>query len=317
MSGVVAVEGGNVNVNIDAHGASPDWYTHFSDGSFAQQGADVVADAVEGVYSRDAPLHVVDLGGGNASYSVPVRDTLQGRGYDTRVTVVDLNEGALGRVRDPNVDKVVGDITDGATIPRRDGEQLLVVSRAVEHYLDDDAQQRLLTGTLGRLGVGEVYMPQLSSGNPDAIAGFSNVLSSVAGKEEVFMPVGAYLDKVAEARGADGSHFSATVAGTAESEPRTSAGLARRYLGQFADRSGDADYQREAAELMGVRDELGREVAAGNLSRNEAIAVLDAKIATSGVYAAFEAKYTQATGGQFSEGIPITHPLVVLRKQAA
>ncbi|OGE39491.1 hypothetical protein A3E86_04060 [Candidatus Daviesbacteria bacterium RIFCSPHIGHO2_12_FULL_47_45] len=257
--------------------------------------------------------------------------------------VSDLQEGALQEVPHEAF-PVYRVLSDSTRLPLADGEkrngQVVVLSRAVEHYLSREGQRGLITEAARVLKPGELYLPQISSGSPETLRAFELGLKTIAGKEERFLTVDDYknlLCEVAERSG--GALFEVLGVGYAEPQPRTTLELARRYMtpwfvrlnyGKF-DRCEAVLMEAQASMAVGEREELRERVAKGQLDRDSALALLDYGNQRRRVYQPFKnifqaAVSDSARGKTFSAGdgltfesdgsptITLTYPIPILRR---
>ncbi len=331
----------------------PGWYTHFGATTFAESAIPTFVDAVAAIYPQDKPLTVVGLGSGNGTYELTVSKYLRDKeGYDTKLLITDLQQGSLDETKHSDIPlvKLRANITQ---LPLQDSiGGALVLSRAVEHYLAEGELEKLI-GEAGRiLSPGELYVAQISSGDPLALGALSKGIKAIGDKDETFLSLDEYRNKVGKVKQKDGITpvFDELTVGYAETQ--TNRGVfaqARRYLNKHflnlkkseAGNNFEA-YKEELNQLSMTRDNLGGNVH-DDKSRQLAITKLDKAIQSTdafdffrGVYIESVTSYLKDQGIQpmpgfdqsgiriVGEGATITdivldveYPIIVLQKREA
>jgi hypothetical protein len=146
---------------------------------------------------------------------------------------------------------------------------------------------------------GELYVAQITSGEPVALGALSAGLRTIAGKEVAYMSLSQYRKRVSDVESHGVPVFQEIAVGYAETQTdRGALAQARRYLnGTFLQlhenrmNGSRARLQGEVTDVMLERERLGREFQLGKKDRGTAIMELDTAIQSTNVYGSFRDIY--------------------------
>lgn len=320
----------------------PGWYTHFGSLEFANSAIPLIVRQVEHAYPLDRPITILGLGSGPALYERTVAKAFHDAGREVFLVPTDLQRESLAQIPSTDPFTVTGIYADATNIPLPDGSgDILILSRAVEHYLPPGGLEKMVAEAGRLLQPGELYAAQISSGDPLALGAFAAGLQAVAGKSETFLSVDDYKRAVATVITTDGETplFKEVTSGYADAQPRTATDLARRYLNETflslnREQAGDAAgrYEEEITHVFAERTRLGREVQLGK-NREEAINELDGIIQGTSAFQFFRdifvgsiVDYWKGQGFEQGKGlmlidkgqdveISVQYPVIVWEKQ--
>lgn len=298
------VSDGQLAANIagDALGLPGGLGTHFTNIDFARSALPTILPHVEAAYPAGGQLRVISLCGGEAFYErvacEAIRDEL---GLKPGLIVVDLQRASLQRI--PETPFPVMPIHTSVTRLPFNSECLndygeattptLVLSRAFEHYLSPADIAATLHETGRILRPGEIYAPQLTSGDPKTLGALSAAVEAVAAKDVGYLSVDQYRGIVNGVRQEDGAPLFA-VRGIGQAETQTGRGAlaqARRYLNEtflalHANKAGAnlETYQQEITQITTFKSALEIAVHFGTYTPEVATQLLDDRIKRLHVY---------------------------------
>lgn len=324
-----------INLAVDKNGSLPDWYTHFGSSEFNASAYPTIKDCLSTAYPQRS-LRITGLGTGRAPYEIAIADSLRSDGWKIHSLIAsDLQKDSLETIQETafTVIPMVGDATHLPFSPIRDGQNA-VFSRAIEHYLGKGGLEALIRETGRILSPGELYIAQISSGHPTTLEAFSAGLKAIAGKAEDFLPVEHYVEKVSKVTDKKGLPlFKEIHRGAATSQSRGPLELARRYLTpSFLSSHDGEEWMNEVTQFNSLRSHLGSLVKSGQLTRDEALELLDNHIQQTHAFNLFRNVFNQAVHeswatNQFIQGkgieetpqgdmiLTIDYPVIVWQRQ--
>ncbi len=289
------IENGNgngVRKNVKADEAAAQHWgltTHFDGERFAQSALPHFVENVKQIYPP-GEIQLVGICAGDGYYERTVAKALQERNFKPHLVVTDLQEASLQSA--PRSGQVAPVLADARHLPLVDAQYAsiprLPLSRAMEHYLPDKALEQVITEAARIVRPNELYVAQISSGDPVMLAGFANVLKTVAGKHMRYFPPEEYAAFVRSVGDGNQPYFEPQLAGYADSQPRGAVELARRYLNsQFWQLNEDPlrkrglqaeQFDAEVSHIKDTEKRLAMAAETGEIRREQAVTLLDETI---------------------------------------
>ncbi|HSW99487.1 MAG TPA: class I SAM-dependent methyltransferase [Patescibacteria group bacterium] len=301
------------NIAGDALGLPGTIGTHFTNEKFAASALTDLLPQVDATYPEGS-IRVVSLCGGEGFYERTVCAALQGTERRPELTVVDLQRASLDRIDESRfpVTPVHGSVTElpfhdaGTNIYGGDEPPTLVLSRAWEHYVEPPTLVAALRETARILRPGELYAPQLTSGDPKTLGALSVAVAAVADKDVAYLSVDQYLTFVDAVQHRDGSPMFA-VRDMGQADTQTGRGVlaqATRYLNKkfLTKHHQDAGenfglFEEEVAKLSVTKANLEADIRSGARTTEEATEMLSTEIRDLKVYELFRDVYVGAVTG--------------------